>query len=303
MTAKPIRIRLAGAAQGFNWLPVFVAEEQGMFERNGLKIDYQRLGSVDKATSAVREGTADLAITPPEGAIADHLQGGGLKIVGSNSERLPMSIVARPGIAGLNALRGMRVGTSSLTEGTAIYTQVVLNAVGLHYPGDYEFVLAGIHTARWAALQNDEVDAAPQPAPWNFLAERHGYGLLAEVSDAIPEIIFAAVIGHQKWLAANQDAVRRCIDAMTEAHDFVNDPANDAVTLPIYQRLTTPDSVDLATRGLNYTRDLGMWPGGLRVSSRAFSATIDAMISAALMNPDQREDAAGVLIGERLDAE
>ena len=296
MTARRSTIRLAGAAQGFNWLPVFVAEEQGMFDRNDVKIEYQRLGSVDKATAAVREGTADLAITPPEGAVADHVGGGTLRIIGSNSERLPMSIVARPGIADLAGLRGKRVGTSSLTEGTAIYTRIILGEVGLTYPDDYDFVLAGIHTARWEALQNDVIDAAPQPAPWNFLAEREGYVLLGEVSDAIPEIIFAAVVGEATWLHSNDELVRRFLHALTEAHDFVNDPANDSISLPIYQRLTTPDDVDLAVRGLRYTRDLGMWPSGLRVSPRAFAATLDAMIAAGLLSPKQRTDAAGVLL-------
>ena len=46
-------LRLAGGAQGFNWLPVFVADEQGLFEKHGIRIDYKRMGSVEKATAAV----------------------------------------------------------------------------------------------------------------------------------------------------------------------------------------------------------------------------------------------------------
>lgn len=289
------KIRFAGAAQGFNWLPVFVADEQGFFARHGISIDYQRLGSVDKATAAVREGTADLAITPPEGAVADFIAGGTLRIVASNSERLPMSLVASQDIQALAQLRGKRIGTSSLTEGTAIYTQLMLREAGLSYPEDYSFVLAGVHTTRWAALQEGEIDAAPQPAPWNFLAERSGYNLLGEVADVIPEIIFAAIIGSDHWLSKNRDTVRDLVAALAEAHDFVNDPANDAITLPIYQRLTTPDDPELAARGLEYTRDLGMWPAGLRVSPEALAATIDVMIGSGLLQESQRSTAGGVV--------
>ena len=171
----------------------------------------------------------------------------------------------------------------------------MLARAGLHYPDDYEFVLAGVHTARWAALQNGEADAAPQPAPWNFLAEREGYGLLGEVSDAIPEIIFAGVVANAAWLKDNEGTARRLIAALSEAHDFINDPANDAVSGPIYQRLTTPDDPDLAARGLRYTRDLGMWPRGLRVSPKALEATIDAMIQANLLPGEQRAAAVGAL--------
>ncbi|GAA1971248.1 ABC transporter substrate-binding protein [Microbacterium deminutum] len=286
--AESKTLRLAGGAQGFNWLPVFAAEEQGLFDRAGLNVEYLRLGSVDKATTAVLNGEADLAITPPEGAIASFLSGGPLRIVASNSERLPMSLVVRPGLSELSDLKGGRIGTSSLTEGTSLYTRPLLASAGLTYPGDYEFVLAGVHTTRWEALKRGEIDAAPQPAPWNFLAAREGFGLLGEIADVIPQIIFAAVIGSGPWLADNRDIVRRLVRALAQAHSFVNDPVNDTVTLPIYQRITTPDSPDLAARGLQYTRDLGMWPAGLRVSSRALDTTIDIMVQAGLMQPEHR---------------
>lgn len=276
-------LRLAGGAQGFNWLPVFVAEEQGLFEKHGLRIDYKRMGSVDKATTAVLEGEADLAITPPEGAVADFVKGGELRIVAANAVRLPMSVVARPGIASIADLKGKRIGTSSLTEGTAIYTQIMLAEKGLHYPGDYEFVLAGIHTRRWEALQSGEIDCAPQPAPWNFLAEDQGYNLIGEVSAAIPEIVFTAIIGRDSWLKANRETVELFLKALVEAHAVTNDPGAQPITLPIFQRITTADSEPLARRGLEYMRGLGMWPEGLAVSDKALATTIDLMVRANLL--------------------
>lgn len=294
-------LRLAGGAQGFNWLPVFVADERRLFEKHGVRIVYKRMGSVEKATAAVLDGEADLAITPPEGAVADFVRGGELRIVAANAVRLPMSIVARPGIGSLSELRGKKVGTSSLTEGTAIYTQIMLAAAGLNYPGDYEFVLAGIHTKRWEALQAGEIDCAPQPAPWNFLAQDEGYGLLGEVCDAIPEIVFTAVIGRSSWLDANQTVVIRFLKALVEAHAVTNDAANPDITLPIFQRITTPDSESLARRGLDYMRGMGMWPDGLAVPDRALETTIDLMVRANLLDEAKRVAARGVFDRRYLD--
>jgi ABC-type nitrate/sulfonate/bicarbonate transport system substrate-binding protein len=288
-----IPVRFAGGAQGFNWLPVFIAEEHGLFAKHGVEIEYLRLGSVDKATAAVRDGTADLAITPPEGAVSDYLGGGSLRIVAANSLRLPMSLVARPEFGRLDDLRGARIGTSALTEGTALYTQVVLQQAGLSYPGDYEFVIAGVHTARWAALQTGEIDAAPQPAPWNFLAERHGYRLLSEIYEVIPEILFAAVVGSTNWLGPNHDTVERLLAALAEAHDLVNDHRSDSISLPIYRRLTTPDDAELAERGFVYTRDMGMWPQGLTVTEAALDATASLMVRAGVLEAGQQAAATG----------
>ncbi|OBY26567.1 ABC transporter substrate-binding protein [Leisingera sp. JC1] len=291
--AELTKFRFAGGAQGFNWLPVFVAGEFGLFEKYGLDIEYKKMGGVALATKAVLEGEADLAITPPEGALSDYVAGGDLRIIAANAVRLPMSLVAKPAIAELAELKGAKIGTSSLTEGTAIYTQILLAEAGLSYPGDYEFELAGIHTTRWEALQAGTIDCAPQPAPWNFMAEREGYNLIGEVCEAIPEVIFTGLIGNAAWLAENQDTVARLLAALREAHDITNDPARTEEVLPIFQRITTKDDAELARKGLVYMRDMGMWPAGLAISDKALDASIDLMIRAGLLDESVRDKARG----------
>jgi len=302
MLQERVRFRFAGGAQGFNWLPVFVADEFGIFRKHGLEVEYRKMNGVAQATQAVLDGEAELAITPPEGAVTDFLRGGALRIVAANAVRLPMSLVARPGITTPAQLRGKKIGTSSLTEGTAIYTQILLAGQGLTYPGDYEFALAGIHTSRWAALQSGDIDAAPQPAPWNFLAERQGYTLLAEVHDAIPDILFTALIGNRDWLQANRGMVGRLLATLTEAHAITNDQARLEEILPIFQRITTPDDADLARRGLVYMRDMGMWPEGLAISERALATTVDLMIRAGLLDGAESERAMAVFDRSHLQA-
>jgi NitT/TauT family transport system substrate-binding protein len=215
-------------------------------------------------------------------------------VIASNSNRLPMSLVAQPSIKSIKDLKGKKVGTSSLTEGTAIYTQMLLSREGLRYPGDYEFELAGIHTKRWEALLAGEIDCAPQPAPWNFLAEREGFNLIGEINDVIPEVVFAAVIGRQRWLDGNRDVVVRFLRALIDAYAITNDPGREDVTLPIFQQITTKDDVDLAARGLRYMRDMGMWPADLSIPQAAMDTTIDLMIRANLLHEAARAAAGDV---------
>ncbi|MEN7538255.1 ABC transporter substrate-binding protein [Aurantiacibacter flavus] len=286
--------RLVGAAQGFNWLPVFVALEKGYFDQAGLAVELQKLGGVSKATQALLDEEAELAITPPEGAIADFVNGGDLRIVASNSNRLPMSLVARPGIESMEQMKGSKIGTSSLTEGTAIYTQIMLAEHGLHYPGDYDFELAGIHITRWEALQKGEIDAAPQPAPWNFMAQNAGYNLIGEIPDYIPEVVFAGIIGNKSWLDANPQVIEPFLSALDKGYAYANDPANEAECAKIFQSITTKDDAQLAHRGYVYMRDLGMWPAHMEVTATALATSIDLMIRAGLLEEDKREMAKGV---------
>ncbi|MBR0828575.1 ABC transporter substrate-binding protein [Bradyrhizobium manausense] len=295
------QVTLAGGALGFNWLPVFVAERLGILERHGLQVTLKRMGTVDKATAAVRSGEADLAITPPEGAIADAISGGRLRIIAGNANRLPMTLVAHPRIKHIRDLKGCVLGTSSMTEGTAIYTMAMLAQHGLKYPGDYEFAVVGVHPERWQALQDGRIDAAVQPVPLNFVAIDAGYSNLGEVTDAIPEIAFTTLIGVDGWLEQNQAKIRTLLISLIQATHIIYDPSQENVVVPILAEITK-SSESHSRRALAYMREKALFPPRLEIPAPAFKTTVDLMIQAGLLDSATRERAAVVLDTRHLDA-
>lgn len=292
--APPHTIVLAGGALGFNWLPVFVAQKQGIFARYGLNVELKRMGSVDKATTAVREGEAHLAITPPEGAVADAVAGGGLRIVGGNVNRLPLTLIANPRFKRIEDLKGAVLGTSSLTEGTAIYTREMLSRHGIGYPDDFSFSVVGVHPARWKALQEGAIDAAVQLIPLNFVAIDAGYSNLGEASDYIPEIVFTALIADQAWTEQNGEKVVALVCSLIEATALLYDAANDAAVLPIVMEITQSDQA-YAQKSLDYMREKGVFARTLEIPRAAIDTSIALMIKAQLLDPAKREQALAVL--------
>lgn len=289
-TASLSPLKLAGGALGFNWLPVFVARERGIFERHGLAVELCRLGSVDKATAAVRSGEADLAISPPEGVLADAAAGGSLRLIAANCNCLPLTLVARAGIDRIEDLKGTVLGTSSLTEGTAIYTREMLAQHGLQYPQDYSFALAGVHQARWKALQEGSIDAAVQPPPFNFLAIDAGYSDLGEVSDYLPEIAFTALLGRLEWVQAHEVAVLALLRALAEATALVYDENNDAMLVPIMMEVTQSDAA-YAKRALDYMRDKSAFARALEIPSAALDKSLELMVKAGLLDAAAQDNA------------
>jgi ABC-type nitrate/sulfonate/bicarbonate transport system substrate-binding protein len=291
---RPTRIVIAGGSIGFNWLPVFVAEQQGIFRRHGLEVEKRRTGAVDKATAAVRTGEADLAITPPEGAIADRLRGGDLRIVAGNVNRLPLTLIGQPRFARIEELQGQRLGTSSLTEGTAIYTMEVLSRHGLHYPGDYSFAVVGVHPARWKALQEGTIEAAVQLIPLNFVAIDAGYTNLGEVSDYIPEIIFTALIGRRDWLIQHSGTVSALLRSLVEATEWLYDPAHDPQLIPLVMDITQTDE-KYAGISLAYMRERQVFARSLEIPEAALARTLELMIKANLLEQNAAATARTVL--------
>jgi ABC-type nitrate/sulfonate/bicarbonate transport system substrate-binding protein len=275
---------------GFNWLPVYAALRNGMFERRGIEVELKRTGSVQRATEAVLSGEAQLAITPPEGAIADHVGGGTLRIIAGNVNRLPLSLVAHPRFKRIEELKGAVLGTSSLTEGTAIYTQAMLAQHGLRYPDDYSFDVVGVHPARWQALKEGRIDAAVQLIPLNFVAFDEGWSNLGEVSDYIPEILFTGLICDNKWASANADLVCGFLAALSEGTSYVLDPAHDGFTIPMVMEAAQADEA-YARRSLDYMREKGVFRADLAVVPAAFAKSIELMVAAGLL-PGEQADAA-----------
>lgn len=294
MTTSTKRVVMAGGALGFNWLPVYVAEREGIFARNGLTVELKRMGAVDKATAAVKSGEADVAISPPEGAITDFLAGGDLRLIAGNVNRLPLSLVANPKFERIEDLKGATLGTSSLTEGTALYTMEMLSKHGLHYPGDYQFAVVGVHPARWQALQEGTIDAAVQLIPLNFVAFDQGWSNLGEVSDYIPEIVFTALMARTSWLEANRETAIALLRSIAAATEWMYDPAREATLVPILMKIAQADE-KYARIALDYMRTKQAFARALEIPPAAIAKTLELMTKAKLLDQSAASRARGVI--------
>ena len=156
-------------------VPLWVAQQRGFLERRGLRATERILGSTHGVTNALRDGEVDIALTAPEGSIADAVAGGPLRVVAGLIDRPPLSMIAIPRHRTFGDLRGGRIGTSSLTEGTRHVAERMLAAHGLTYPADYDFALEGSHIERWKALQAGTIDAALQMIPYDDMATDAGF--------------------------------------------------------------------------------------------------------------------------------
>jgi NitT/TauT family transport system substrate-binding protein len=257
-------------------------------------VELKRMGSVDKATVAVRAGEADMAITPPEGAVADLVTGGGLRVLAGNTNRLPLTLVAHSRFKCIEDLKGAVLGTSSMTEGTAIYTREMLARHGLTFESDYKFAVVGVHPARWKAMQEGTVDAAVQPPPFNFIALDAGYSDLGEVSDYIPRIMFTALIADRSWAEANEGKVVALLRALAEATALIYGGEHDEEIIPVMGEITQSD-LPYARRAFDYMREKEAFAPALELPPAALDTTLDLMIKANLLDPAAREDARAVI--------
>jgi ABC-type nitrate/sulfonate/bicarbonate transport system substrate-binding protein len=258
-------------------VPLWVAQERGFLQRRGLSATEQILGSTHGVTSALRDGRVDVALTAPEGSIADAVAGGPLRVVAGLIDRPPLSLIALARHAAVDDLRGGRIGTSSLTEGTRHVAERMLAAHGLAYPADYEFALEGSHVERWKALQAGTIDAALQMIPYDDLATDAGFTDLGPATGAFS--FNAACVR----LPADPAVVTPFLQALAEASQWFHDHVEESAAIAAARTSMEPRYALSACRKLAAD---GVIPPGLRAAPEALAAAVGALRSSGLIPPD-----------------
>jgi ABC-type nitrate/sulfonate/bicarbonate transport system substrate-binding protein len=258
-------------------VPLWVAQERGFLKTRGLTATEQILGSTHGVTDALRDGRVDIALTAPEGSIADAVAGGPLRVAAGLIDRPPLSLIALARHAAVDDLRGGRIGTSSMTEGTRHVAERMLAAHGLDYPADYEFALEGSHVERWKALQAGTIDAALQMIPYDDIATDAGFTNLGPATGAFS--FNAACVR----LPADRAVVTPFLQALAEAVRWFRDHVDESAAIAAARTSIEPRYALSACRKLAAD---GVIPPGLRAAPEALAAAVGALRSSGLIPPD-----------------
>jgi ABC-type nitrate/sulfonate/bicarbonate transport system substrate-binding protein len=266
---------------------LWVAQQRGFLEHRGLRATERVLGTTHGVTNALRDGEVDIALTAPEGSIADAVAGGPLRVVAGLIDRPPLSMIALPAHRAFGDLRGGRIGTSSLTEGTRHVAERMLAAHGLTYPGDYDWALEGSHIERWKALQAGTIDAALQMIPYDDMAADAGFTNLGPVTDDFA--LNAACVNIQ---SSSREAVTDFLGALAEAAEWFRGNIEESAALAAAHTSIEPR---YALRACQALAADGVIPRDLRPGQAALDAAIEALRHGGLIPPETPDPAAVAL--------
>jgi len=254
--------------------PIWLAEKRGFLKDEHLKVQLRSFGTTEGTTTALRDGIVPVAITSPEGSILDAATGGDLRLVAGFINRPPLSMIAQRRYRSIAELRGARLGTTSLKEGTCHLMERMMAAHGLHQPKDFQFVIAGAHPQRWKALQAGTLDAAIQLVPFNYMAEEAGFPNLGDVDDYVPNFLFAAVCARISWANENFARLSGLLRALQRGVQALYDDPDGAAEV-------AAGEIDInrehARRACREFVSKAVIPKDLSIDPLAFAATVEAM--------------------------
>ncbi len=159
--------------------PVFIAQERGFFDKNGLKAEIIRINSEPTTYQALISGDIDATSGAPTGLVQSNIQGVPVVSLGSWDNLVSYTMISRDKIDNLSQLRGKKIGINRLGGKSSLILRVMLEDAGLNTSKDVTLLQLGGSQERLAALIRGGIDAAPVDFVFEPKMKQLGFNLVA----------------------------------------------------------------------------------------------------------------------------
>jgi NitT/TauT family transport system substrate-binding protein len=217
---------------------LYVAKDDGLFAKEGLKVNIVEVESGNDSIAALASGKAQFADVGFED-LAELRQQGDDSVVMAHDilDRVTLTLVMRKEVAQrkgvtaqsplpdrLRALRGLKIGITAPGAPTDTYMRYYLSSVGLNPERDVQLVPLGGGSALLAALEKGQIDAYHLSPPTPYVAAEKGFGvvLIDGPKGEVPELDkfdYTAFATSRGWAEDNKEtatAFSRALDAATQ---------------------------------------------------------------------------------------
>jgi len=221
----PVEKITVAAAEYLTGALVYVAEDQGFFEENGLEVTLQGYESGKACADALIDGEADIATSAGFVFVSNSFEHTNLRVFGTVATIQVKELVARKdqGITALNDLMGKKIGVTK-KSGAEFQLGVFLTFNGIPQE-DVELVDLR-PPEMLGAISNGDVDAVFVWDPYIYHIKKE----LGENAISWPggEDFYFVLLTKEDWLDKNPAAAERFVKSMLAAEDYIKDNSEEA---------------------------------------------------------------------------
>lgn len=213
---------------GVSGIPVYVAQDKGLFAQRGLDVEVTITPSSDFQRKSLAEGKFDIAPSGADNAVFMVDTGGGDAVIVAGGDNSINEFIVQPDIHAFADIRGKAVVVDAVNTAYAfqLYKMLELNGVK---KGEYAVVSKGGTPQRLAAMKEDPNNAAAMLSlPFSIAVAKEGFHSLGSVADVLGPYQGGSVVVLRSWAKANGATLVNYLAAMIAADRWAFDPANRA---------------------------------------------------------------------------
>jgi NitT/TauT family transport system substrate-binding protein len=209
----PVRINwtaVTGAQSG-----MFMAQQEGIFKKNGLDVELLHISSSSRGIQAILAGELAFSYMDGVNEVQADLKGANIALVAGATNRQVFSLMAKPEIKRIPDLRGKKIGITRIGSSTHTSALFALNSAGLKQ-NDYQILPLVEVPNILTALIAGQVDAGVVSPPTNSRARKAGLNELMNLAKDGPEFVSVGIGTSRSYIKGNEDTVRRIVRSYAE---------------------------------------------------------------------------------------
>lgn len=293
-------VRINEVTHSVFYAPLYLADELGYFEEEGIKIELTNGGGADATMAAVLSGGADVGFCGPEAAIYVAIGGSNdaPKVFGQLTKRDGSFLVGRTpqpdfewsDLEGKEILAGRKGGVPAMTFEYALAENGV--SATLNYDVAFNMMTA--------AFEGGVADYCTmfEPTASEYQAQGKGY-IVASVGQQSGEVPYTCFMAKQSYIDKNPEKIDGLLRAVTKAIKYANETpsATVAAQLASYFDGTSIASLEVS---LDSYKAIDAWVTDMAMKESAFGRLQDIIESAGEL--ERRVTFGEVVITERAHA-
>jgi NitT/TauT family transport system substrate-binding protein len=244
-TSEPVTLKIA-VLPILDSLPMYVAEEEGLFADNNVTVEFIPVGSAPERDQLISANQADGMINEVVSTVFYNTAQTRIQIVRyartATPEQHLFSILASgdSGITSVEGLKGVEIGVS---HGTVIeyLTDRILQNQGFSQNEIATVAVPSIGD-RLALLGSGELQAGMLPEPPTSLAESSGAVVVID-DTTYPEVSFSTISFRKEIINEHPQAIRGFLSALEEATRRINANPEGYSDLLVEKQLVPPPLV------------------------------------------------------------
>jgi len=276
-TASSTKIIIGHAAVNSRVVPLWIAQEQGFFAKNGLDAEVVFIRTGPILISALTAGRINIGYAAGEALVlAAAASGADVRLIAAFTSRFNHDVVARPGITRPQDLRGKRFGVQSIGGGMWMRAMLALEHLGLEPERDgIQLLVLGDQTILLQALDTGTIDVATLDKVFTSILKQKGFSILLDLYHANIPMIGMSALAQKSSIEKRPEIVENFLKAMLEGLAFSLSPENKTTVIrTIMKRLkiTDPSAAELAYLDIINIMDRKPFPSveGLRNVHRLY---------------------------------
>lgn len=269
--AKLEHVKVAQFGDVFLYMPLYLAQERGFFQEQGIEIEITNTGGDDKTFAALLSKSASFGIADPTFAAIAKEKGNGGSVVASIVNGVPFWGITKndkvPQITNGELLKGFSVAT--FPSPSTAYTLQAKMFSDAHLSPDIKQAAFG---ALIPMLDAKQVDIALELEPNVSLAVKNGARVVYSMADLYGEFAITGVTVTDEMLKTNPELVQRFVNAIDHAEKFAHAHPDSA---SFFARKKFPDmDSTVVSRAMNRILSSNTLPNSVTISSPAWEKAI-----------------------------